>query len=314
MNAKVNILLSTYNGEKYLREQLNSLLQQTYQNIVIYVRDDGSEDDTMRILKEYQRRYHETRDDEPQIIILDEAKQENLGYMESFWTLLRKCEEADYYAFCDQDDVWLPDKVKRGVEALQKENGNIPLLYSAGFVYCDENMEITGYPAQISVPVNFKDVLFYTPAYGFTIMINNKLREQALGATSLEDMPHDGWCQKIATAMGKFVYDSTVTAKYRRHSNTVTYAGSQKLKLVIKWLKNEIFANGMDEYYRVLRHFYEEYENDLSIANKIKLQIFMKKDNSMRTYLKRLFWKERLRPSLGGEIALRISFLLNKGK
>ena len=81
MNAKVNILLSTYNGEKYLREQLNSLLQQTYQNIVIYVRDDGSEDDTMRILKEYQRRYHERRDDEPQIIILDEAKQENLGYL-----------------------------------------------------------------------------------------------------------------------------------------------------------------------------------------------------------------------------------------
>lgn len=312
MNAKVNILLSTYNGEKYLREQLDSLLRQTYQNIVIYVRDDGSEDDTMKILKEYQNRCHERRGGEPRIIILNEDKQVNLGYMKSFWTLLRKCEKADYYAFCDQDDVWLPDKVKRGVEALEKENGNIPLLYSSGFVYCNENMEITGYPAQISDPVNFKDVLFYTPAYGFTIMINNELLERALSAASLKDMPHDGWCQKIATAMGKFIYDSTITAKYRRHASTVTYAGAHKVKLVIKWLRNEIFGSGMEEYYRVLRHFYDEYERSLSDSDKEKLRILMKRENSMWFYLRRLFWKERLRPTIGGEVALRISFLMNK--
>lgn len=314
MNAKVNILLSTYNGERYLREQLDSLLQQTYQNIVIYVRDDGSKDHTMSIIKEYQKKCNERQGDGPQIVIIDEGKTVNLGYMENFWTLLRKCEKADYYAFCDQDDVWFPNKVERGVAAMENENGDIPLLYSSGFAYCDENMEIIGYPAQISVPVNFKDVLFYTPAYGFTIVINNKLRELALGAASLEGMPHDGWCQKIATAMGKFVYDSTITAKYRRHSSTVTYAGTHKIKLVIKWLRNEIFGNGMEEYYRVLRHFYEEYEKSLSDSDKEKLRIFMKKENSMRIYLQRLSWKERLRPSIGGEVALRISFLVNKGK
>lgn len=312
MNAKVNILLSTYNGEKYLREQLDSLLQQTYQNITIYVRDDGSEDHTMNILEEYQTRCDEKLNGGPQIAILKEEKPLNLGYMKSFWTLLRRCEKADYYAFCDQDDVWLPNKVERGVAEMEKEMEDIPLLYSSGFIYCDENMEITGYPAQISTPVKFKDVLFYTPAYGFTIMINNKLREKAFSATSLEDMPHDGWCQKIATAMGKFIYDSTVTAKYRRHSNTVTYAASQRFKLMIMWLKNEIFGSGMEEYYRVLRHFYEEYEKELSRRDKEMLQGFMKKENTISCYMERLFWKERLRPSLGGEIALRISFLLNR--
>lgn len=312
MNAKVNILLSTYNGEKYLSEQLDSLLQQTYRNIVIYVRDDGSNDHTLQILEKYQTRCNKEQGGGPQIVILQENKPVNLGYMESFWTLLRMCEKADYYAFCDQDDVWLPNKVERGVAAMEKENNDIPLLYSSGFVYCDDKMEETGYPAQISTPVKFKDVLFYTPAYGFTIMINNKLRQQAFVATSLEGMPHDGWCQKIATAMGKFIYDSTVTAKYRRHASTVTYAGSQKFKLIIKWLKNEIFGNGMEEYYGVLRHFYEEYAGELSDEDKERLRVFMKRENSVLLYLKRLFWKERLRPSFGGEVALRISFFLNK--
>lgn len=311
MSAKVNILLSTYNGEKYLPEQLDSLLKQTYQNIAIYVRDDGSKDNTLSILEEYQNQCN-TKEDGPQIVILKEDKPVNLGYMESFWTLLRKCEKADYYAFCDQDDVWLPEKVERGVTAMEKEKADIPLLYSSGFVYCNENMEIMGYPAQISVPVEFKDVLFYTPAYGFTVMINNRLRDRAFAAASLVNMPHDGWCQKIAASMGKFIYDGTVTAKYRRHASTVTYADSQKLKLMIKWLKHEIFGSGMEEYYRVLRHFHEEYERELSSEDRERLQVFMKKENTVRLYLKRVFWKERLRPSLGGEIALRIGFLLNK--
>jgi glycosyl transferase group 2 len=312
MNARVNILLSTYNGEQYLSEQLDSLLQQTYPNITIYVRDDGSDDHTLQILEKYQTKCRERQDGGPQIVILQEENPANLGYMKSFWTLLQKCERADYYAFCDQDDVWLPTKIECGVAAMEREKNDIPILYSSGFVYCNENMEVTGYPVQITVPVEFKDVLFYTPAFGFTIMINNKLREQAFSASSLEDMPHDGWCQKIAASMGKFVYDRTVTAKYRRHASTVTYAGGRKLNLVFKWIKNEIFGDGMEEYYRVLRHFYDEYEKVLSDENKEKLYVFTKREKSFSLYLKRLFWKERLRPSLGGEAALRISFLLNK--
>ena len=128
MKAKVNILLSTYNGEKYLSEQLDSLMNQTYQNMVIYVRDDGSNDKTLDILYKYQK-----QDGRKQMIILKEDKPVNLGFMESFWILLRSCEHADYYAFCDQDDVWLPEKVERGVAALEKERNDVPLLYSSGY-------------------------------------------------------------------------------------------------------------------------------------------------------------------------------------
>ena len=92
----------------------------------------------------------------------------------------------------------------------------------------------------------------------------------------------------------------------------MTYAGIRKLNLVFKWIKNEIFGDGMEEYYRVLRHFYDEYEKVLSDENKEKLYVFTKREKSFSLYLKRLFWKERLRPSLGGEAALRISFLFNR--
>ena len=116
----VNILLSVYNGEKYLAAQLDSLFAQTYQNITIYVRDDGSEDDSLSIV----RRYMQKSLSEPGIrmILLENEEKRNLGYMESFWTLLRESGSADYYAFCDQDDYWLPEKVEKGVAALEKED------------------------------------------------------------------------------------------------------------------------------------------------------------------------------------------------
>ena len=97
MKSKVVVLMSTYNGEKYIQEQLESILTQTYHNIKIYVRDDGSSDQTLEILKKYEN--------ENKIILL---KGTNKGFIGSFLTLLKECEEADYYAWCDQDDIWLP--------------------------------------------------------------------------------------------------------------------------------------------------------------------------------------------------------------
>lgn len=304
-DPKVNILLSTYNGEKYLAGQLDSLLAQTYKNIVIYVRDDGSKDHTMSILRSYCQK-------SSRIILLNSSEGRNLGYMESFWTLLRESAPADYYAFCDQDDYWFPEKIERGVKALEKEDSALPLLYSSSFVYCDEAMNFSGNPSRISTPVLFKDVLFYTPAFGFTILINRTLRNTALSASSLKDIPHDGWCQKIAASMGKFIYDSEQTAKYRRHSSTVTYANSNKLHLVSKWLKNDVFGAGLSEYHFILKRFHEEYAKNLGDTSCACLNLFKEQPVTPPLYFKRLLFPKRLRPSLGGEIALRLCFLLNR--
>jgi rhamnosyltransferase len=309
-NPKVNVLLSTYNGEKYLALQLKSLLEQTYQNMTIYVRDDGSEDNTRAILEHYRQKESETSTS--RIVLVGDEKNPNIGYMESFWTLLRESEPADYYAFCDQDDFWFPLKVELGVKSLESYNSNIPLLYFSSFIYCDENMNPSGNSEAISTPILFKDVMFYTPAFGFTILINHTLRDIALSASSLKDIPHDGWCQKIAASMGKIIYDPTQTAKYRRHSSAVTYANANKKQLLLGWLKNDIFGAGMSEYYFVLNRFWEEYTNRLEGSVRNYLGVFRGQPVTFQIYLKRLFFRERIRPSWGGEIAARICFLLNR--
>lgn len=308
--AKVNILLSTYNGEKYLPAQLESLLAQTWKPVTIYIRDDGSTDGTLSVLKTYAER--SVSSGGHRIILLDNPNHQNLGYMQSFWTLLCKSEPADYYAFCDQDDYWLPNKIESGVLALSKESASLPLLYSSSFTYCDDFMRFTGNPTPVRMPVTLKDVLYYTPAFGFTILINRTLRDLALSASSLDNIPHDGWCQKIAASMGKFVYDSTQTAKYRRHDSTVTYADSDRLKLIGKWLKNDILGIGLREYRFVLQRFYEEYHARLGTEDLELLELFMKQPGSPSAYGKRLFYPKRLRPTLGGELALRLCFLLNR--
>ena len=103
----VNILLSAYNGEKFIAEQIESLLAQDYPAVTIHIRDDGSTDRTVEIVRQYT--------DRPNVKLYEG---ENVGYRKSFAWLLANCRDADYYAYCDQDDYWMPDKISRAVRAL----------------------------------------------------------------------------------------------------------------------------------------------------------------------------------------------------
>lgn len=302
----VNVLLSTYNGARYIQQQLDSLFAQTYSNMTIYIRDDGSTDNTLSLILPYLSRKGK------KIILLGNEGNQNLGYMKSFWLLLKESGDADYYAFCDQDDVWLPNKVEAGVSALSQKDPSVPLLFSSSFDYCDENLNFTGKAPVLPTPVQLKDVLFYTPAFGFTILLNRTLRNIALSAPDLDGIPHDGWCQKIAAAFGEFVYDPTPLTKYRRSSASVTYAGSDRLRYVIKWLQNDVLGRGLNDYYFVITQFYKAYGKHLNPEGRKLLRLFIQQPWSLPLYLKRLFFPKRLRPSWGGELALRLCFLLNK--
>ena len=109
---KVNILLSTYNGEQYLKEQVKSIQDQTYQDWQLLIRDDGSTDGTVEIIQELVAQ-------DERIRFINEGTVENLGVIKSFHTLL-KYEKADLYCFSDQDDVWLPEKIALQVEEAEK--------------------------------------------------------------------------------------------------------------------------------------------------------------------------------------------------
>ena len=129
-NPKVIICMSTYNGEKYVKEQIESLLNQTYKNLEIYVRDDGSKDNTINILEEYEKNNK-----------IHFIKGNNVGVVKSFYECLKEAyDNAEYFAYCDQDDKWHKNKIERAISKLKKENQEQPTLYFSEFNYCDENL------------------------------------------------------------------------------------------------------------------------------------------------------------------------------
>ena len=305
---KVTILLSTYNGEKYIIEQLDSLLAQTYPNICIFIRDDASTDNTVHIINNYIMQHPEFP-----INWLPDTPGCNLGYQKSFWSLLQNCPASDYYSFCDQDDIWLPNKVELGVQALNNFDGRIPLLYTSSVDYYSMDLQFMGHSQKINLPIALKDVLFYCPAFGFTIIINDVLRKMALSSvTKYDNIPHDNWCLKIAATLGTIIYNDTPCAKYRRHNTTATFSSSSKLETLFYWFRSEILSRKFQKYYLYITNFTNEFRSILSSEDLQILSLFSIRKINPRIWFKRLFFPHRLRPTLGGEIALRICFLLNR--
>ena len=163
------VLMSTYNGERYLRKQLDSLLNQTLRPDEILIRDDGSKDDTMAILEEYASLYPFIR----------YYNGENKGPARSFWELICRCDKADYYALCDQDDVWFPEKLAVAVKNLEKEKSEIPLLYCSRYTLTDK--DLVALNSDVSSLYGFTDfphALLYHTAPGCTFVYNQAAREK----------------------------------------------------------------------------------------------------------------------------------------
>ena len=167
MSSKVAILLSTYNGEKYLREQIDSILNQTYTNFELIVRDDGSKDKTVEIIKEYI----EKSDKE---ITLIEGK--NLGFIKSFFDLLKRG-DADYYAYADQDDIWLPNKIELAVKSLDALDQSKPNMAFSNVDYYDTEMNFIGNGDSKNKKPSFLNSLYECINQGMTMVINKTARE-----------------------------------------------------------------------------------------------------------------------------------------
>ena len=138
-SAKVAVCISTYNGEKYLAEQLDSILHQEGVDVTLFVRDDGSSDGTAALLTQYEEQYEN-------VILLDKSRSRNLGVRDSFLRILRyawkKMGAGCYYAFSDQDDVWLPEKLKSAVDLLSKKQDKKGRLYFSNKTVVDEDLHV----------------------------------------------------------------------------------------------------------------------------------------------------------------------------
>lgn len=224
---QVNVILCTYNGEKYLRALLDSLLAQTYGNIAVYVRDDGSKDGTTGILEVYDGKeqggvsIHVIRDDLG-----------NLGYVKNFMQTVRVSGDADYYAFCDQDDIWLPDKIANAVELLDQRPADKCLLYSCAYEARNNNLEFVS-KGHIPTPLEKLDVGKSLSLYdggwllGFTLVCNRTLKQLAFDNSAEKIYSHDIWVQAVAVGFGgELIYDPRVGAYFRRHETATSVAES----------------------------------------------------------------------------------------
>lgn len=215
----VAILLSTFNGELFLSEQIESILYQTYNDWMLYVRDDGSTDTTPHIIDDYCRKFSN------KIVKINDSLG-NLGSMGSFMYMLSSV-ESDHYMFCDQDDVWLPFKIEKTISKMrniESENFDKTILVFTDLILVDFNLKPICNSMWQYLKMNPDNALnFYTTTClstvtGCTMMLNRKLREMVLPFPASARM-HDWWISLNAVHYGVVDYISEPTIYYRQHNN-----------------------------------------------------------------------------------------------
>lgn len=224
--ASIAILLATYNGGRYLRQQLDSILAQTEQGWRLLVSDDGSSDDTLEILQEYQRQY-------PDRIILSQHEVPTGSSRENFMYLTRLAGGYDYVMYCDQDDVWLPQKVSLTLREMRRLEGSKPqtpcLVHTdLAVVRADLTLKSESYfyASLLDAGRNtLNRLVIQNIVTGCTMMINHALWELAvLPAEEGAMRMHDGWFALIAAALGRIGYVERPTMRYRQHGGNVVGA------------------------------------------------------------------------------------------
>lgn len=209
-NHTVTVVLATYNGEKYLKEQLDSILRQKGVQVRILVRDDGSSDETVNILKEYKERGQ-----------LEFYTGEHLNVQKGYLDLLKHAPRSDYYAFCDQDDVWDDDKLLFAVTELDEMPSDKPAIYYCGQRLVDENLRLISIHKIANDRSPHTNFLISNVA-GCTAVFNDCLVEAVNSVTPDFILMHDSWLFKVCLALGGSYYaDSTAHINYRQHGNNV---------------------------------------------------------------------------------------------
>lgn len=214
---RVEILLATYNGARYLPEQLDSLISQTHRPLSLVVRDDGSTDETLAVVARYADR-----------LPLRVLPGGHLGVRRSFFALLAAADPAaDYVAFCDQDDVWHEDKLARAVAALARRNPAAPALYCARAVLTDGALNPIGHTRLPHRPPGFANALIENIASGMATVMNRAAVAliNAQQPSAAVNPIHDWWAYQAVTACGEAVYDPEPALLYRQHGrNTIGVA------------------------------------------------------------------------------------------
>lgn len=296
-DKRVLTVLSCFNGEKYVEQQIDSIFAQCKVDVSCLARDDGSQDKTSEILKRCEEKYAGK---------FAYFHGENIGFAKSFYTLLRESEEYGYYAFSDQDDVWCEDKLYSCISMIE-ENDEVPSVCFCNCMLVDADLNSIG--KMHDEPVDTSDKvrnLLVNPAPGCTMVFNKAAKEYFLRGNSENIEFHDHWLLTVCSYFGKVVYNPEVGVLYRQHGNN-TVGGMQGKKIswkhrlkVLKQDTHDCERNAKE----LLANFGDRLsEEDTRIVSKIalyrkkflgKLKLCMAKDIKAHLHNKKKWFVRRV--------------------
>ena len=271
----VTVLLAVYNGEKYLSAQIESILLQNFKDIKIVIRDDGSTDKSVEIINDYCNKYPER--------ISCICGMPTGSAKQNFAELLYNCDD-DYIMFCDQDDVWLPEKVEKTLAAMQSAEGDAqtPVLVHSDLKVVNQDLEEISssffefqrlYQDNLTLP----KLLVQNYVTGCTVMINRALKQKC-GEIPPECIMHDWWLALVATLFGKIVCVDDATMLYRQHSdNQVGAKASYGIALIKRKLATiDKVRENYNATYTQAEALLKCFENELDEKQKETLRIYCK--------------------------------------
>lgn len=302
----VAILLSTYNGASFLARQLDSLIAQTHQNWTIYASDDGSSDSTLEILEQYREKLGTER-----LEIINGPRQ---GFCRNFFSLIRRQEiQSPYYAFCDQDDLWFPDRLSKGLQWMRTQERDVPALFCSRTQLIDEEDQPIGLSPLFSKPPCFENALVQSIAGGNTMLFNNATRN-LLAETPPEAriVSHDWWAYILVTGCnGQVAYGPEPTIGYRQHGKNIVGSNSSLRDRLARARKmcTGTFRTWTDSNLQALSFF----KKDLTPRNQLTLLLFERsRQSSLANRLRFLYRSSVHRQSPGETLGLVAAAVLHR--
>lgn len=285
MGRKVCVLMSTYNGEKYLKEQIDSILNQIEVEIYLLIRDDGSKDSTVEILDKYNKLENVTV-----------IKGENLGAKKSFLTLISMAPDYfDYYALSDQDDYWLEDKMISAISHIEGEVKSLEdnFLYYSNTCLVDKDLfPLNEIGFNVDRPYSFGEILIRNCASGCTYVFGKKLKGliKAPQDLKLENIPmHDHWINMICLATGgKIIFEKKSHILYRQHGGNVI---GNKRTLFVK-IRNSSLIIKNDKRYNYCFQLFLKYKENLGKREKRVLKRVIDYKDSFKDTVRLAFDRE----------------------
>ena len=296
-NISVCVLMATYNGEKYLREQIDSLINQDGVNVDILIRDDGSTDKTTKILDEYQKQGK-----------LKWYTGEHLNVQKGYLDLLRNAPKTDYYAFCDQDDVWDKNKLLVAITELENMPKDKPNIYYCGQKLVNENLKFLSVHSINNKRSDYTN-FFISNIAGCTAVFNKKLADAVNNKNPNFILMHDSWIFKVCLALGgRYYADSSAYINYRQHGNNVAGLNGG-LRGKIRQMRRYIFSFQIK---KQLQNLYNCYSNEMTDEYKDLTLEICNYDKSFKNWFKFLISKRFDFKNKSLNLVVKIKILLRR--